>query len=103
MRSFYRGYLITILGMVPYAGLSFSSFEHIKRYVLNKKFTYLTTESTADKSNIHNHKYFELSVLGKLSCGAMTGIIAQTITYPVDVIRRHMQLSVMLKDSAIKS
>lgn len=98
--------MITVLGMVPYAGLSFSSFEQIKRFVLNKKIKYLTEESIRHTSKPSltdtNRQYYELTVLGKLLCGAFTGIIAQTITYPMDVVRRHMQLSTMLKDAAIK-
>ncbi|CAF0877849.1 unnamed protein product [Brachionus calyciflorus] len=102
LTSFFRGYLITILGMVPYAGISFSSFEHIKKYVLNRKIIYMTSKSNAHKNEINSHDYYELSVVGKLLCGAMTGIIAQTITYPLDVVRRHMQLSKMISETRSK-
>lgn len=102
IRSYYRGYLITIMGMVPYAGISFSSFENIKKYVLKKHFQYLTKADSDKISTSHLHGYYELTVVGKLICGALTGIIAQTITYPLDVVRRHMQLSNMISEANSK-
>jgi hypothetical protein len=91
--------------MVPYAGLSFSTFEHIKKFLLNTKIKTFTTESSGPKSNDHDqnqYKYYELTVVGKLICGALTGILAQTATYPLDVVRRHMQLVTMFHDSAVR-
>lgn len=112
VRSFYRGYSITVLGMIPYAGLSFSSFEHIKKFLIKNQIKYLTTRSEhfhIDKDHVEHkhgqgkplgmHCYAELTVPGKLICGACTGVVAQTITYPIDVIRRHMQLDTMFKDA----
>ena len=50
----------------------------------------------------NNNAYYELTVPGKLICGGITAVVAQTITYPLDVVRRHMQLVTMFKDSAIR-
>lgn len=111
IRAFYRGYSITVLGMIPYAGLSFSSFEFIKKKIVHNKNDFLTKEITknplsSDHSNNNNTpdstKYYVLTVPGKLICGGLTGIVAQTITYPLDVVRRHMQLVTMLTDSAAR-
>ena len=102
-KSYYRGYSITVLGMVPYAGISFSSFEHIKKFILNRRYEYLTQEGNSQENDkIDTHVYSELTVVGKLICGAFTGILAQTITYPLDVVRRHMQLSIMLQKNGDK-
>lgn len=109
IRAFYRGYGITVLGMIPYAGLSFTSFERLKHYVLTKKFEYLIVENTKPISQNtrstegnNQDRYYELTVPGKLVCGGLTAIIAQTITYPLDVVRRHMQLVTMLTDSVTR-
>jgi hypothetical protein len=87
--------MVTVLGMIPYAGLSFSSFDHIKHHILSKKVTYLT-EKSIDATNL------DLTVAGKLVSGAFTAMITQTFVYPMDVVRSHMQLLVMLKDPVIK-
>lgn len=105
VRAFYRGYGITVLGMIPYAGLSFTSFERLKHYVLTNKFEYLMVENTkpiGENNSNNQDRYYELTVPGKLLCGGMTAIIAQTITYPLDVVRRHMQLVTMLTDSVTR-
>lgn len=36
-----------------------------------------------------------LSVTYKLLCGGIAGAVAQTISYPLDVTRRQMQLAMM--------
>lgn len=40
-----------------------------------------------------------LNVPFKLLCGGMAGAIAQTVSYPLDVTRRRMQLSMTSKES----
>lgn len=102
IRSFYRGYLITVLGMIPYAGLSFTSFERFKMFLLRKKYSYLTMQSQHHRTHVENSIYYELTVPGKLICGGLTAIVAQTITYPLDVVRRHMQLVTMFKDAEVR-
>ena len=115
MLGFYRGYSITILGMIPYAGLSFSTFERLKHFVITHETlsSVLCSHSTParhtsidipsdDESSKSSHRYSELNVVGKLICGALTGITAQTVTYPMDVVRRHMQLATMVSDAATR-
>ena len=93
--SFYRGFSMTLIGMIPYSGLSFSSFDQIKKLILNHKIRFLSTQANTQDNS-------ELTVIGRLTSGACTGMITQTIVYPMDVIRSHMQLYSMLKDPAIK-
>ena len=80
-------------------GLSFSTFETLKLFVLTERIPLLSfkTHLIADE----HHKY-ELTVVGKLICGGLTGAIAQTFTYPLDVVRRHMQLEGMIEDKEFK-
>jgi len=94
-KSFYRGYIVTIFGMIPYAGLSFSTFETLKHFVLHERVDYLVHMSSEHDDG---HGTYELNVLGKLVCGGFTGALSQTFTYPLDVVRRHMQLEVMIEN-----
>ncbi|KAL0323746.1 UNVERIFIED_CONTAM: Mitochondrial carrier protein CoAc1 [Sesamum calycinum] len=71
VRSLYRGIGPTLIGILPYAGLKFYIYEELKRHVPEEH---------------------QKSILLRLSCGAMAGLFGQTFTYPLDVVRRQMQL-----------
>lgn len=77
------------MGMVPYAGLSFYVFEYLK-YGSMKYFPALTCKPC--KKNTGG---LVLTVPAKLICGGFAGAIAQSISYPMDVTRRRMQLALM--------
>lgn len=71
MRGLYRGVGPTLIGILPYAGLKFYIYEELKRHV----------------SEEHQR-----SIMMRLSCGALAGLLGQTFTYPLDVVRRQMQV-----------
>ncbi|KMT04872.1 hypothetical protein BVRB_7g170400 [Beta vulgaris subsp. vulgaris] len=71
VRSLYRGVGPTLVGILPYAGLKFYIYEELKRRV------------PAEHQN---------SIVLRLSCGALAGLFGQTFTYPLDVVRRQMQV-----------
>ncbi|ORX90334.1 mitochondrial carrier [Basidiobolus meristosporus CBS 931.73] len=76
VRALYRGLGPTLMGVAPYVALNFQAYE-----VLRKYFT--------------PPGYDSPSGARKLVCGALAGCIAQTITYPLDVLRRRMQVTGM--------
>ncbi|ERN15340.1 graves disease carrier protein isoform X1 [Amborella trichopoda] len=67
----YRGVAPTLVGILPYAGLKFYIYEELKRHVPEEH---------------------QKSVVLRLSCGALAGLLGQTFTYPLDVVRRQMQV-----------
>ncbi|XP_075221962.1 dephosphocoenzyme A carrier isoform X2 [Lycorma delicatula] len=71
IKGFYRGYIPTILGVVPYAGTSF--------------FTYGTLK------NKYKEQFGEPSAVANLVFGACAGITGQCTSYPLDIVRRRMQ------------
>jgi len=83
LAGLYRGLLPTLIGIIPYAGLSFYCFELLKVLVL-KHCLWARTPESAGK--VH------LTVPAKLLCGGLAGAFAQTASYPLDVARRRMQL-----------
>ncbi|TXG61222.1 hypothetical protein EZV62_012585 [Acer yangbiense] len=70
VRALYRGIGPTLIGILPYAGLKFYVYEELKRHVPEEH---------------------QKSIVMRLSCGALAGLLGQTFTYPLDVVRRQMQ------------
>ena len=72
--TFYNGFIPTILGIMPYAGTSFFIYETLKqRY----------------------HAQYpnkELGTMHRLGYGALAGMCGQFFTYPLDIVRRRMQI-----------
>nr|XP_036224221.1 mitochondrial coenzyme A transporter SLC25A42 isoform X1 [Bactrocera oleae] len=72
-RTLYRGYFATVLGVIPYAGVSFFTYGTLKR------------------------EYYEVTgnakpnTLVTLAFGAVAGAAGQTSSYPLDIVRRRMQ------------
>ncbi|EFA08338.1 solute carrier family 25 member 16 [Tribolium castaneum] len=88
-RALYRGFVPTLMGMVPYAGLSFYCFEYLK-YGCMKYLPKLTC-NPCEK----NTGGLVLAMPAKLICGGLAGAVAQSVSYPLDVTRRRMQLALM--------
>ncbi|PYH40640.1 putative mitochondrial carrier protein [Aspergillus saccharolyticus JOP 1030-1] len=74
--ALYRGIIPTVAGVAPYVGLNFMTYESVR--------TYLTPEGEATPSPFR-----------KLLAGAISGAVAQTCTYPFDVLRRRFQINTM--------
>lgn len=64
-----------MIGILPYAGLKFYTYEKLKSHVPEDS---------------------QKSVILQLSCGALAGLFGQTFTYPLDVVRRQMQVELIL-------
>lgn len=73
VRTLYRGFTPTILGVIPYAGITFFTYETLKK---------LHTEKTK-RPQPYPHE--------RLAFGACAGLIGQSASYPLDVVRRRMQ------------
>ncbi|CAL0308852.1 unnamed protein product [Lupinus luteus] len=78
-RALYKGWLPSVIGVVPYAGLNFAVYESLKDWLVTSNPFGLVQDS-------------ELSVVTRLACGAAAGTVGQTVAYPLDVIRRRMQM-----------
>ncbi|XP_075698857.1 solute carrier family 25 member 16-like [Rhinoderma darwinii] len=89
-RSYYKGLVPTLIGMAPYAGLSFYSFESLKTAGLENA-PKLLGQPSADNLDV-----LVLKTPINMLFGGLSGAISQTVVYPVDVARRRMQLAAML-------
>ena len=74
----YRGLTPTLLGIIPYAGLSFYFFELLKTKLL-KHFPWARSKTPSGEMT--------LVLSAKLLCGGLAGALSQTISYPLDVAR----------------
>ncbi|MCL7042433.1 hypothetical protein MKW94_029806 [Papaver nudicaule] len=79
-RALYKGWLPSVIGVVPYVGLNFAVYESLKEWLIETKPLGLVDNNC------------ELGITTRLMCGAAAGTVGQTIAYPLDVIRRRMQM-----------
>lgn len=70
-RTFLKGYFPSVLSLAPFIAINFASFDILKNKVYEGK---------------------RPSTLGTLGLGATAGLIAQSVCYPLDLVRRRMQL-----------
>lgn len=73
MRSFYNGYTVNILGVIPYAGIDLALYETLKKYL------------NSERTDKHPNN------LTLLVCGAISSALGQIITYPCSLIRTRLQ------------
>ena len=105
MKGLYRGLLPTLVGMIPYAGLAFFCFDLFKATCITRLphlTCYPASEGHAHLSAVRDSgdgQKYVLTVPAKLVCGGMSGAVAQTVAYPLDVARRRMQLAMMLPET----
>ena len=71
----YRGMVSTYMSVTPYIAINFTCFDSLKQ---------LHADAFPDA---------EPSPLPTLAIGACAGLLAQTVCYPLDTVRRRMQLS----------
>lgn len=83
--ALYKGLYPTILGMIPYAGIAFYTYEVTKSFMLQ---TEIFTKYSLDNSGT-----IVLTIPANLCCGGLAGAVAQSCSYPLDVARRRMQLA----------
>jgi solute carrier family 25 protein 16 len=93
MYNLFRGFVPTVYGIIPYAGVSFLAYETIKDHFLNDP---LFTPYTLSGSTYKDKPM--MKVWAHLLCGAISGALAQTSSYPFEVIRRNMQVSGLHKE-----
>lgn len=89
VRGLYRGLVTTAVGVAPYVGINFAAYEALRGLVTPPGKTTIPRKLTCG------------ALAGALHCHCRTmnlftdttlGSISQTLTYPLDVLRRKMQV-----------
>lgn len=82
--AFYRGLTPTLLGVIPYAGTSFFTYETLKGWTIRRR---------GKEGETGSHLFMLPSPVERLGCGAVAGLLGQASSYPLDIVRRRMQTS----------
>ncbi|KAH9495272.1 hypothetical protein Btru_016272 [Bulinus truncatus] len=72
-KSIYRGFTPTMLGSIPYSGSSFFTYETLK------------------KIHAETHLGRDPNPVERMLFGAIAGLVGQSASYPLDIVRRRMQ------------
>jgi len=107
--NFYRGFLPTLAGMVPYAGVSFLTYSAVTNFCrhnpLVTKYTLKPIDFDPNQPDLtpeqlkRVHKPL-LKTWAELFCGGVAGVVAQTSSYPLEVVRRRMQVGGLINPNA---
>ncbi|KAF2094980.1 putative mitochondrial carrier protein [Rhizodiscina lignyota] len=117
--NFFRGFTATLCGMLPYAGASFLTHDTASDLLRHPAIVaYTTIPGTAGAAYSYNTDHESLKLLNKpskrqatdphkppqlrswaeLSAGGFAGFVSQTVSYPLEVIRRRMQVGGVVGD-----
>lgn len=93
--NFYRGFSPTLVGMLPYAGISFLTHDTVTDILRSPSLAAYTTMISPPPSRAHPPpptKPPKLKPWAQFLAGGLAGLISQTASYPLEIIRRRMQV-----------
>ncbi|KAI3487231.1 hypothetical protein L1887_48815 [Cichorium endivia] len=96
--KFYRGFSVTVMGMIPYAGTSFLVFGRCKTMLQD---LFPPSEPAADVPGSRRRWFWPSKTVVDLSAGALAGALSQTAAYPFEVIRRRQQVGGIIRPGAM--
>ena len=117
--NFFRGFTATLCGMLPYAGASFLTHDTASDFLRHPSIAaYTTIPGTGGSQYSYNgsassidpatqqsrrqssdpHKPPQLRSWAELTSGGFAGFVSQTVSYPLEVIRRRMQVGGVVGD-----
>ena len=88
--NFYRGFTPTLVGMLPYAGMSFLAHDTAGDWLRLPAFAPYTTTSPPTSRDPNAPPI--LKYWAEFLAGGFAGLVSQTASYPLEVIRRRMQV-----------
>lgn len=88
LANFYRGFTPTMWGMLPYAGSSFLTHDSARDWLRHPSIARWTTIPGTGSER----KPAQLTAWAQLFAGGLAGFVSQTTSYPLEVIRRRMQV-----------
>jgi len=84
--NFYQGLVPALIGMVPYAGISFGTFETLKEMALKMDHPDVSYTIAYEGGETRKLRWYVHS-----AAGSSAAIFGQLVVYPIDMARRRMQ------------
>ncbi|XP_078387436.1 mitochondrial adenyl nucleotide antiporter SLC25A24-like [Cetorhinus maximus] len=81
-RSFFKGYVPNVIGIIPYAGIDLAVYETVKNRYLQR----------------YGRNSTDPGVLVLLGCGTFSSTCGQLASYPLALVRTRMQAQAVIKD-----
>ncbi|KAG0302786.1 hypothetical protein BGZ98_007222 [Dissophora globulifera] len=92
--NFYRGFLCSVAGMIPYAGVSFFTHDVAQEFCREHlPWTLKVNQHRGLPDKNGDYSRPELRTWAELACGGVAGAVSQSLAYPLEVIRRKMQVA----------
>jgi len=95
LKNFYRGFMPTMYGMVPYAGVAFFTHDLVHDIFKSKMLSSIATHSSTSTDDRHGSGSGRvmLKSWAELLSGGLAGMLSQTAAYPFEIIRRRLQVT----------
>ena len=100
LSNFFRGFTPTLWGMIPYAGASFLTHDAAGDLMRNPALATYTILPLSEQQQrqLAPNKPPPLRAWAELATGALAGFVSQTLSYPLEVVRRRMQVGGVVGD-----
>lgn len=100
LANFFRGFTPTLWGMLPYAGMSFLTHDAAGDFMRRPSIAEYAVLPMSERTQkqLAPGKPAPLRAWAELTTGAVAGFVSQTISYPLEVIRRRMQVGGVVGD-----
>ena len=89
MLAVLQGVVPTLVGVLPYSGVKFYTYQKLKRVWVSAHQVAMGGERPPRKPPTHLTLLF----------GGCAGLVGQSLTYPLDIVRRRMQVRLALQAS----
>ncbi|KAJ2382484.1 coenzyme A transporter [Coemansia sp. RSA 2559] len=90
LMNFFRGFPLSLMGIVPYGGVSFLTHEYFTSLA---RTNYASIATSRTPARGRRRKTRELKAWAELTAGGLSGMFAQTASYPFELVRRRMQIA----------
>uniref|UniRef100_K3WLW9 Mitochondrial thiamine pyrophosphate carrier 1 n=1 Tax=Globisporangium ultimum (strain ATCC 200006 / CBS 805.95 / DAOM BR144) TaxID=431595 RepID=K3WLW9_GLOUD len=89
----YRGLGATLAVTVPNLAINFTLYEALKGHVRTFRKVQRSLGLEGDEKAAMDDEGFHIGVMDTLVCGGVAGIASSLVTFPIDVVRRRLQIS----------